>query len=119
MLRTEKGKKLFDAICDNLKIKEVTYEEGIRNNPSEYKSCIRPPQRDTFFMDMKAMDFEELEKKYIPPINTTFKIIVKRKIKNIIKSVVRATRKRDKEKRQGKEMEYSLCFMFDCQEWIQ
>lgn len=39
---------------------------------------------------MKVMEFEELEKKYASPIKVTFKSKVKRKIKNTIKSALRA-----------------------------
>ena len=62
----------------------------MRCNPAEYKSCSRPPQRDTFFKDMDVMEFEEFEKKYASPIKVTFKSRVKRKIKNTIKSAFRA-----------------------------
>lgn len=39
---------------------------------------------------MEVMEFEELEKKYASPIKVTFKSKVKRKIKNTIKSALRA-----------------------------
>lgn len=89
LIRTDKGMRAFESICGGVKSKEVTYEDGVRSNPAEYKSCRRPLQRDTFFEDMKAMEFEELEKKYASPIKTTFKNRVKRKIKNAIKSALR------------------------------
>lgn len=85
LIRTDKGMKAFETISSKLKLKEVTYEEGVRCNPAEYKSCSRPPQRDTFFKDMDVMEFEELEKKYASPIKVTFKSRVKRKVKNTIK----------------------------------
>ena len=96
LIRTDKGVKAFEAICGEFELKEVTYEAGVKGNPAEYKSCLRPPQRDTFFKDMETAEFEELEKKYAPPIKVTFKSRVKRKIKNTIKSVVRAIRGGDK-----------------------
>ena len=89
LIRTDKGMKVFKTISSKLKLKEVAYEDGVRSNPAEYKSCHRPPQRDTFFENMKDMDFKELEKKYASPIKATFKSRVKRKIKNIIKSALR------------------------------
>ena len=89
LIRTDKGMKAFEAVSGELKLKEVAYEEGVRSNPAEYKSCCRPPQRDTFFKDMDTMEFEELEKKYISPIKATFKSRVKRKIKNTIKLALR------------------------------
>ena len=90
LIRTDKGMKAFETISSKLKLKEVTYEEGVRCNPAEYKSCSRPPQRDTFFKDMDVMEFEEFEKKYASPIKVTFKSRVKRKVKNTIKSALRA-----------------------------
>ena len=89
LIRTEKGMKTFEIISSKLKLKEVAYEDGVRSNPAEYKSCCRPPQRDTFFKDMEDMKFEEIEKKYASPIKATFKSRVKRKIKNTIKSTLR------------------------------
>ena len=89
LVRTDKGMKAFETVSSKLKLKEVTYEDGVRSNPAEYKSCRRPTQRDTFFEDMDAMEFEELEKKYASPIKVTFKSRVKRKIKNTIKSALR------------------------------
>ena len=90
LIRTDKGMKAFETVSNKLKLKEVAYEDGVRSNPAEYKSCRRPSQRDTFFEDMDAMEFEELEKKYASPIKVTFKSRVKRKIKNTIKSALRA-----------------------------
>ena len=90
LIRTGKGMKAFETVSNKLKLKEVAYEDGVRSNPAEYKSCSRPPQRETFFKDMDVMEFEELEKKYASPIKVTFKSRVKRKVKNTIKSALRA-----------------------------
>ena len=89
LLRTDKGRKLFEAIRNGLKLKEVSYEAGVRSNPAEYKSCIRPPQRESFFDDMHGMSFEKLEKKYAETIKVPFKNRVKRKVKNMIKVTLR------------------------------
>lgn len=63
--RTDKGQELFEQIKEKLKWKEVSYEEGVRGNPSEYKSVARPEQRDTFFIDMNSMTFKKLVNKYL------------------------------------------------------
>lgn len=89
LIRTDNGKKMFDAISKNLRLKEVSYKDGVRNNPAEYKSWYRPKQRDKFFVDMNSMEFEELEKKYAAPLKTTFKSRVKQKIKSTIKAILR------------------------------
>ena len=70
-------------------MKEVPYEDGVRSNPAEYKSCARPIQRNTFFDDMQSMKFEDLEKKYAAPIKVPLKAKVKRRVKNTIKSMLR------------------------------
>ena len=79
------GRKIFEKIATDFQLKEVSYEDGVRSNPAEYKSCARPIQRNTFFDDMQSMKFEELEKKYAAPI----KVPLKTKVKNIIKSMLR------------------------------
>lgn len=62
------------------------------------------------------MEFEELEKKYASPIEVTFKSRVKRKVKNTIKSALRAIGGGAEGISIMKNMDYSLCFVFDCQE---
>lgn len=89
LIRTDKGMMVFETISGKLKLKEVAYEDGVRCNPAEYKSCRRPRERDVFFKDMKVMKFEELGKKYASPIKITFKNRAKRKIKNTIKIALR------------------------------
>lgn len=85
--RTDKGQEFFDRLKSELKWKEVTYEEGIRSNPSEYSSVTRPQQRDTFFEDLESKTFEEMEKKYAADIKVSFPRKVVRKIKHIIKKI--------------------------------
>ena len=89
LIRTKKGQEIFNYISCEMKLKEVTYEAGVKGNPAEYKSCIRPSQRDTFFDDMYTMSFEELEEKYAAPIKYSLKTRVKRKVKKIMKSMLR------------------------------
>lgn len=89
LIRTDKGQTVFDDISDTLKIKEVSYESGVKGNPAEYKSCARPSQRDTFFEDMQTMSFEELEVKYAAPIKHSFKARAKRKVKDAAKYILR------------------------------
>lgn len=88
LLRTEKGKRAFDAISNDMRLKEVSYEDGVRENPAEYRSCARPPQRNTFFDDMHSMQFEELEKKYAAPVKVSVTTMIKAKIKAPVKKVL-------------------------------
>ena len=89
-----------------MKLKEVTYEAGVKGNPAEHKSCIRPSQRDTFFDDMYTMSFEELEEKYAAPIKYSLKTRVKRKVKKIMKSMLRVIGGAES------NLEYGLLFVF-------
>lgn len=92
LVRTEKGAYFFDKIYDSLHVREVSYEEGVEFNPSEYSSVARPPQRDGFFEDMHFMSFEELKLKYAAPVKVPLKVKVKRKLKHILKPVIRKFR---------------------------
>lgn len=87
LVRTNKGNDVFRQICKDLKLKEVSYEDGVRGNVVEYKSCSLPPQRDKFFDDMNNLEFEDLKKKYV--VRTTFKTRVKRKVESVINKVIR------------------------------
>ena len=64
LVRTNKGKSIFESIKMDVELKAVTYEESVKNNSAEFKSCDRPIQRNMFFGDMNGMSFEELAKKY-------------------------------------------------------
>ena len=86
--RSEKGQELFESIKSELKWKEVSYEEGVKGNPSEYSSVARPQQRDTFFEDLEKMSFEEMEKKYAADIRIPFSRKVVNKIKRTIKKII-------------------------------
>ena len=87
--RTDKGQELFESIKSELKWKEVSYEDGVKGNPSEYSSVARPQQRDTFFTDLEELTFEEMEKKYAADIKVSFPRMVVRKIKRTIKKILR------------------------------
>lgn len=80
LIRTSKGLDTYNSISETLISKEVTYEEGIKANPSEYKSAIRPSQRDTFFKDLNSLGFYDTSLKYL-------KVSFKHKIKMTIKSI--------------------------------
>lgn len=114
LIRTERGRLAFESINSGLKLKEVSYDDGVKNNPSEYMSCVRPSERDNFFKDMDEMDFEKLERKYVPLIQLTFKERLKRKLKNTVKAILRVLK--GEKINITKDMDYALCFVFDCQE---
>lgn len=84
IVRTSKGQELFCFLKDDLVWKEVSYDDGVRQNPSEYSSAKKPINRDQFFIDMEIMSFDDLYKKYYPSPNLVTK--VKGKIKKIKKT---------------------------------
>lgn len=94
LLRSKKGTNAFNRICDKLKLREVTYEDGVKYNSAEYKSVERPARRDTFFIDMANIGFKELAKKYIVPTGVSVKSRLKRKIKSLVIQLVRIGGKR-------------------------
>ena len=85
--RTEKGQAVFDKLKPNLLWKELSYVDGVRSNPAEYRSPLRPAQRDAFFQDLASLSFPEMEKKYLSPARVSIKNRMKRKIKNAIKKI--------------------------------
>lgn len=106
LIRTKKGQEIFNYISCKMKLKEVTYEAGVKGNPAEYKSCARPLQRDTFFDDMHTMSFEELEGKYAASIKYSLKTKAKREVKKIIKNMLRVIGGGES------NTEYGLLFVF-------
>jgi len=83
IIRSPKGKALFDAISAQVRMKEVTYEDGVKGNPSEYSSVKRPDKRNDFYKDAESMSFSALEKKYAPKS-------IKQKTKILIKDILYA-----------------------------
>lgn len=109
LIRTEKGKQMFETISSGLKKKEVSYEDGVKGNPAEYRSCGRPPQRDTFFDDMKALAFAELEKKYVAPPEPSLGERICREISNGVQTLLKMIGGGVRtERREG----YGLLFVF-------
>lgn len=84
IVRTDQGSELFHCIGTDIVFKEVSYEDGVRENSAEYSSVRRPEERNDFFDDMAAMDFKELENKYAMPAPVSFKKKIKKLIKKII-----------------------------------
>lgn len=83
IIRNEIGTKIFDGISKKLVYREVTYEDAVSGNPSEYKSVIRPKERDVFFRNMNTLEFSVLQKKYVTSISDSFAKRIKKKIKRI------------------------------------
>ena len=68
LVRTERGKKMFDSIKRDVKYREITYEYAVKYNPAEYTSAKRPNERDSFFNDMNSLNFSKLAENYCTPV---------------------------------------------------
>ncbi len=82
--RTEKGIRLFESITEDVTVKEVAYEAGVRGNSAESRSANRPEERTQFFVDMNRMQFDELGKKYVKNSQ-----LIKQKIRIMLRPVKR------------------------------
>lgn len=105
LVRTNKGQMVFDNVRNTMKVKEVSYEDSIKNNPAEYKSSAKPIERKNFYVDMHNISFEELKIRYASPIKYSCKIRIKRKIKSILKRILGGGR--------VSNTEYGLLFLFE------
>ena len=94
IIRTMKGEQLFNDVKTYFKIKEVSYKNGIRKNPAEHKSPMKPKERESFYLDMESMDFDSLARKYVYPKHVSIKAKIIKKIKRIVQSVIRGGKKR-------------------------
>ena len=108
IIRTDKGNDFWKCISSNLKLKEVSYENAVRYNPSEYMSCQKTQEKNDFFKDMKIMTFQELEKKYASlekePLRTRTKRQIKSALKMFLKFFINTYR--------NNKMDYGLFFVF-------
>lgn len=64
IVRTDKGKDLFEQLKEHMVWKEVSYEDAVKQNSSEYSSSLMPTNRNSFFEDMEKLSFDALYKKY-------------------------------------------------------
>lgn len=110
LVRTEKGRTLFEGIQEHIKLKQVSYSDGVRWNSAEFQSVSRPKERDCFFVDMQKMSFEELRLKYGLPATVPFKRKVKAFIKRILISAIGGGGA------EGKIGNYGILFTFENRE---
>ena len=84
ILRTERGKCIFENLKDTLIIKKVSYSDCVLENPAEYCSVNMPEERNLFFRDMLDLDFDILIKKYGTAKKKSLILRIKNKIKRIM-----------------------------------
>ena len=87
IIRTERGKEIFEKIKEKIVYKEVVYEDAVRYNSAEYCSVNRPKLRTSFFTDLDNMSFGEMEKKYAVPIDISNKQKYITKVKRLIMKI--------------------------------
>lgn len=86
LINSEKGEKLFDAIKDGIKYKEVDIDEAVRYNSAAYKSAEKPKTRDKFMKEIMEDDFEKTVKKHTK-VNFFNRNL--RRLKTIVKKIIK------------------------------
>ena len=86
LVNSAKGEKLFDAIKDGIKYKEVDINEAVKFNSAAYKTVAKPKNRDEFMEEIMENDFEKTVEKH-----TKVGCVAKnlRRAKRIIKKIIK------------------------------
>ena len=63
-INSTKGKKLFEAIEEDLTFEACTFEEAINGDVSIFDSVERNPRRRKFYVDLDKLPFDKLMEKY-------------------------------------------------------
>ena len=89
-VRTDKGSKYINYIEKELIMKEITYEQAILDNPSEYSSVRRPGRRRSFYRELKYMPFSLFANKYLEK-NMCWRVLgkIKSTINKFVKKIVK------------------------------
>ena len=87
LIRTQRGEEIFEQIVSGLKIKEVSYETGIKGNPAEYESAHRPQERGVFYQDFSILSYKKLAQKYASPNWDSLKYATKKEIKKVLRII--------------------------------
>lgn len=86
LVHTEKGKRYFDLAAQHMITVQTDYDEAIAYNSAMNHSVARPAERDSFFSDMKQMDWDKLVKKYTSvPLKTRVRQMLSRSMIGKIK----------------------------------
>lgn len=88
IVHSEKGKAVLEETKDEYIGKEVSFEQGVKGNPSYHSSVLIPKERDIFFKDMNTMEFDQLQDKYCKPIKISFIRRCINKAKNVAKKIL-------------------------------
>ena len=78
-INSDKGKKLFDKISNDIKYQEVDINDASKHNPSSFKSVNIPEKREEYMANIFNNQFDKYSKKYTKlPSLLRIKIIVAR-----------------------------------------
>ena len=89
MVNSDKGMHLFDRIKDKIEWRQFTMADARKGNPAMDDSLkSAKPNRDQFFQSLDNEPFEEVAKKYFPPVPSFMSNIIK-KLRAILSVVKR------------------------------
>lgn len=71
IVNTDKGEKAFNKIRRYIAFASRTMDDAKRGNPVLYKPCDKPDNYEEFWINAKSMTWDELQKKYIKPQDST------------------------------------------------
>lgn len=79
MVNSDKGMQLFDSIKDKIEWRQFTMADARKGNPAMDDSLkSAKPNRDQFFQSLDNEPFEEVAKKYFPPVPSFMSNIIKK-----------------------------------------
>lgn len=97
LVHSAKGKELFEAVAQQMKFKEVSPRQALRENPAMTSSAIPHRLRKLFFKNIGVLPFKKLVQRYARPSfswrKSAVKILEFLKIKELVRSLFKRTRK--------------------------
>lgn len=79
MVNSDNGMQLFDRIKDKIEWRQFTMADARKGNPAMDDSLkSAKPNRDQFFQSLDNEPFEEVAKKYFPPVPSFMSNIIKK-----------------------------------------
>lgn len=81
IVNSDKGKKLFEKIKDEINLEKINKEE-VNKNTAYSNSVVKPKAREEFYIDLNKMTYKKVVKKY--KLSPKFERKLKIKIKNIL-----------------------------------
>lgn len=88
LVNTEKGRAWLNCCQSSLFLGPADLDTAITGNPMLVRSCPRPPERETFYLDLKTMPFEAMIRKYRlhgPTKLRLFAGLAKRKLRSMFR----------------------------------